>query len=77
MFLQGDAPEEKEQDIISAAFSNALSQYFSGVTKGGSNCFVLVVYDKAMWEPVKRYYINYLQKEKQKKQEAKKKKLSL
>lgn len=67
---------EKKQSTFSNALDNAFSQAF-GLTKGGKSKFVMVVYDKAMWEPVKQYYNGYLQKLKQKEQEAKQKKLSL
>ena len=72
----GDASEE-EQGIISAAFDNALSQYFDRITRGGTNRFVMTIYDKAMWLPVKQYYIQHLQKEKEQEQEEKRKELSL
>ena len=72
----GDASGE-EQGIIFAAFDNALSQYFDRITRGGTNRFVMTIYDKAMWSPVKQYYIKHLQKEKEKEQEEKRKELSL
>lgn len=69
---------DKKKSAIANAFDNAFEQILgSSLTKGGKNKFVLVVYDKAMWEPVKQYYNVYLQKQKQQEEEAKQKKLSL
>ena len=78
MILQNDISNDSNvSSIISAAFDNAFSQYFDNVTKGGTNQFVMTIYDKAMWELVKQYYIKHLQKEKEKEKEEKRKKLSL
>lgn len=72
---------DKKKSTIANAFDNAFEQFMqifgSNLTKGGKNKFVLVIYDKAMWEPVKQYYNVYLQKQKQQEEEAKQKKLSL
>lgn len=80
MILQNKISKDasgEEQGIIFAAFDNALSQYFDRITRGGTNRFVMTIYDKAMWLPVKQYYIQHLQKEKEKEQEEKRKELSL
>lgn len=80
MILQNKISKDasgEEQGIIFAAFDNALSQYFDRITRGGTNRFVMTIYDKAMWLPVKQYYIQHLQKEKEQEQEEKRKELSL